>query len=83
MHFFVGIFYKQTGIYTSPGSLQSTGNITFFAHIILEKIFFLIYMYYPNMQVMRYLLFCEGGIFSAHAHTLVGTKHTPYMWITL
>ena len=26
-----------------------------------------------NMQV--YLLFCEGGIFSAHALTLVGTIH--------
>ena len=33
-------------------------------------------------QVPRYLLFCEGGIFSAHALTLVGTKLTPYIGIT-
>ena len=26
------------------------------------------------MQVPRYLLFCEEGIFSAHALTLVGTE---------
>ena len=26
-----------------------------------------------NTQVPRYLLFCEGGIFSVHALTLVGT----------
>ena len=36
-----------------------------------------------NTQVPRYLLFCEGGIFSAHALTLVGTQLTPYIRITL
>ena len=38
---------------------------------------------YSNTQVLRYLLFCEGGIFSAKALTLVGTKLTPYIGITL
>ena len=36
-----------------------------------------------NTQVPRHLLFCEGGIFSAHTLTLVGTKLTPYIWIAL
>ena len=36
-----------------------------------------------NTQVPRYLLFCEGGIFNAHTLTLVGTKLTPYIGITL
>ena len=36
-----------------------------------------------NMQVPRYLLFCERGSFSAHALTLVGTKLTPYIGIML
>ena len=29
---------------------------------------------HSNTQVPRYLLFCEGGIFSTHALTLVGWK---------
>ena len=36
-----------------------------------------------TLQVPRYLLFCEGGIFSAHALTLVGTKLIPSIGITL
>ena len=36
-----------------------------------------------NTQVPRYQLFCEGGIFSAHALTLVGTKLTPYISVAL
>ena len=36
-----------------------------------------------NTQVPRYLLFCKGGIFSAHVRTLVSTKLTPYVGITL
>ena len=36
-----------------------------------------------NTQVQIYLLSCEGGIFSAHALTLVGTKVTPYKGLTL
>ena len=32
-----------------------------------------------NTQVPRYLLFCEGGIYSIHAHTSVGTKLTSFM----
>ena len=32
-----------------------------------------------NTQVPRYLLFCEGGIYSTHAHTSVGTKLTSYI----
>ena len=31
-----------------------------------------------NTQVPRYLLFCEGGTYSTHAHTSVGTKLTSY-----
>ena len=30
-------------------------------------------------QDPRFHLFCEGGIFSAHALTLVGTKPTHYI----
>ena len=36
-----------------------------------------------NTQVQRYLLFCEGCIFDAHALTLVATKLTPYIGIML
>ena len=32
-----------------------------------------------NTQVPRYPLFCEGGIYSTHAHTSVGTKLTSYI----
>ena len=38
---------------------------------------------YDNTQVPRYLIFCERGIFSAHALTLVCTMLTPYIGITL
>ena len=36
-----------------------------------------------NTQVPRYLFFYGGGIFSAQVLTLVGTKLTPYIGITL
>ena len=35
-----------------------------------------------HIKVIR-LLFCKGGIFSAHALTLVGTKLTPYISVAL
>ena len=38
---------------------------------------------YINLQYPRYLLFCEGGIFNAHALTLMDTEPTPYIGITL
>ena len=31
-----------------------------------------------NMQITRYLLFCDGGIFSVHALTSEGTKRISY-----
>ena len=36
-----------------------------------------------NTQVPRYLLFCDGGILSAHALRSVGTKLISYMGKTL
>ena len=36
-----------------------------------------------NTQVPRYLLLGEGGNFSTHALTLLGTKLKPYIGITL
>ena len=36
-------------------------------------------IYNNNTQVPRYLLFCEGGIYSTHVHTSVGTKLTSYI----
>ena len=32
-----------------------------------------------NTQFPRYLFFCEGGTFSAHGFTSVGSKLTPFM----
>ena len=36
-----------------------------------------------QLQVPRYLLFCDGGIFSSHALTLVDAKLKPYVGKTL
>ena len=55
-----------------------------FIRIKLSYIFLYIFQNYSsNTQVPRYVLFCKRGIFSGHALTLVGTKLTRYIGITL
>ena len=64
-----------------PGALPLAGDLMTLSSWRIK--FFNDWHSVANTQELRYLLFNEGGIFSVHAYTFVGTKLITYIGITL